>query len=168
MLSTILHYDLKECCLQFCTTSSGNFAYNYVLRALITSRMSIPLAFETVLPTLSEKCQLTPWDVRGKGTFTTLSVRFNEDTGVISDYQEPVSCVTRTERSRQVNSGVMPSVRRQDNSWQQNRRVNKIQLRKATFLRTTLIWKPIPFVCLSVPHRSVIRIRPMPATSQWS
>ena len=57
--------------------------------------MSIPLALETVLQTLSEKCQLTSWNIRGKGKLTTLIVRFNEDTGAISDQHEPVSCVTR-------------------------------------------------------------------------
>ena len=75
-----------------------------------------------------------------------------------------------TKRSRQVNSaGVTPSVRRQgNNSWQHNRRVNKTQLRKTTFLRTTLSWKPAPSVCLSVPHLTVIHIHRMPGTRQWS
>ena len=52
--------------------------------------MSIPLALETVLQILSEKCQLTSWDIRGKEKLTTLIVRFNEDTGAISNQHEPV------------------------------------------------------------------------------
>ena len=141
----------------------------YYERQLPTPKMSIPLALETMLPTLSEKCQLTSWDIRGEGKSTTLTVRFNEDTGVISDQYEPVNCVNVIQRSRQVNSGVTPSVRRQDNRWQQNRRVRKKkQFHKRTFLRTTLIWKPAPSVCLPVPHLSVIHIHSMPATCQWS
>ena len=55
----------------------------------------MPLALETVLRTLSESCQLTSWDIRGKGKMTTLIVRFNEDTGAIEDQHEPVRSVTR-------------------------------------------------------------------------
>ena len=124
--------------------------------------MRIPLALEMVLWTLSEKCQLTSWDIRGKGKFTTLIVRFSKDTGAISDQHEPVTCIHIIERSHQVNSGVMNRVRRQDNSWQQNRRLNKTQLRKTTFLGTMLISKPAPLVCLSVLHLSVIHIHLMP------
>ena len=57
--------------------------------------MSVPLALETVFRTLSEKCQLTSWDIRDKRNFTTLIVRFNEDIGAISDQHEPVSFVIR-------------------------------------------------------------------------
>ena len=55
----------------------------------------MPLALEMVLRTLSESCQLTSWDIRGKGKMTTLIVRFNEDTGAIEDQHEPVRSVTR-------------------------------------------------------------------------
>ena len=49
-----------------------------------------------MLPTLSEKCQLTSWDIRGEGKSTTLTVRFIEDTDTnISEQYELVSCVTR-------------------------------------------------------------------------
>ena len=55
----------------------------------------MPLALEMVLRTLSESCQLTSWDIRGKGKMTTLIVRFNEDTGAIEDQHELVRSVTR-------------------------------------------------------------------------
>ena len=53
---------------------------------------------------------------------TTLIVRFNEDTGAIEEHHEPVREVLHViERNHQVNSGLTPSVRRQDDK---NRRVN--------------------------------------------
>ena len=55
----------------------------------------MPLALETVLRMLSESCQLSSWDIRGKGKMTTLIARFNEDTGAIEDQHEPVRSVTR-------------------------------------------------------------------------
>ena len=55
----------------------------------------MPLALETVLRTLSESCQLTSWDIRGKGKMTTLIVSFSEDTGAIKAQHEPVRSVTR-------------------------------------------------------------------------
>ena len=57
--------------------------------------MCMMLALKTVLRTLGENCQLTSWDISGKGKTTTLIVRFNEDTGAIEDQHEPVRSVTR-------------------------------------------------------------------------
>ena len=59
----------------------------------VAANMCMPLALETALRTLSESCQLTSWDIRGKGKMTTLIVRFNEDTGAIEDQHEPVRSV---------------------------------------------------------------------------
>ena len=58
----------------------------------------MPLALETALRTLSESCQLTSWDIRLKGKMTTLTVRFNEDTGPIEDQHEQVRSVAHYRR----------------------------------------------------------------------
>ena len=66
----------------------------------------MPLALATVLRTLSENCQLTSWDIRGKGKMTTFILRFNENTGATEDQHEPVRSVTRY---RQMNTGLETS-----------------------------------------------------------
>ena len=75
--------------------SSRNYFHISVLRVPVSSNMCMPLALETVLRTLSENCQFTSWDIRGKGKMTTPTVRFIEDTGAIEDQHELVRSVTR-------------------------------------------------------------------------
>ena len=100
VLSLSLSLSLSRVACPWLPASSEEFQLSdyfhiSVLRVPFASNMCMPLALETVLRTLSESCQLTSWDIRGKGKMTTLIVRFNEDTGAIEDQHEPVRSVTR-------------------------------------------------------------------------
>jgi hypothetical protein len=57
--------------------------------------MGIPVALESVLQTMSEKCMLTSWDIRSRGGSCTLTVRFHDTTAAIDTQQEPATSVTR-------------------------------------------------------------------------
>ena len=44
------------------------------------STVNLPVALKSAQQSLSAQCQLSSWDVRGKGNFTTVVVRFTADT----------------------------------------------------------------------------------------
>ena len=44
--------------------------------------VNLPVALDSALQSLSAQCQLSSWDVRGKGKFTTVIIRFNADTAM--------------------------------------------------------------------------------------
>ena len=129
-------------------------------------KSSIPLVLETVLRTLREKCQRTSWDIRGKGKFTTLIVRFNADTGAISDQHEPVSCVTRYRKKSpsKLTHDEQRAKARQQLATEQARKQNTVTESKLSPTDAEL--ETAPLVCLSVPRHKVIYIHLMPATCQ--
>ena len=61
-----------------------------------TTKLPVPL--DSALQSLSEQCQLLSWDVRGKGKFTTVVIRFNADTAM-SGEQPPARAVSYRRKS---------------------------------------------------------------------
>ena len=59
---------------------------------------NIPVALHSALQSLSAQCHLSSWDVRGKGKFTTVVIRFNADT-TMSVEQPPARAVSYRRKS---------------------------------------------------------------------
>ena len=60
--------------------------------------VNLPAALDSALQSLSAQCQLSSWDVRGKGKFTTVVIRFNADTAM-SGEQPPARAVSYRRKS---------------------------------------------------------------------
>ena len=60
--------------------------------------VNLPVALDSALRSLSPQCQLSSWDVRGKGKFTTVVIRFNADTAM-SGEQPPARAVSYRRKS---------------------------------------------------------------------
>ena len=60
--------------------------------------VNLPVALDSALQSLSAQCQLSSWDVRGKGKFTTVVIRFNADTAM-SGEQPPARAVSYGRKS---------------------------------------------------------------------
>ena len=60
--------------------------------------VNLPVALDSALQSLSAQCQLSSWDVRGKGKFTTVVIRFNADTAM-SGEQPPARAVSYRRKS---------------------------------------------------------------------
>ena len=60
--------------------------------------VNFPVALDSALQSLSAQCQLSSWDVRGKGKFTTAVIRFSADTAM-SGEQPPARAVSYRRKS---------------------------------------------------------------------
>ena len=60
--------------------------------------VNLPVALDSALQSLSAQCQLSSWDVRGKGKFTTVVIRFNADTAMSAE-QPPARAVSYRRKS---------------------------------------------------------------------
>ena len=60
--------------------------------------INLPVALDSARQSLSAQCQLSSWDVRRKGKFTTVVIRFNADTAM-SGEQPPARAVSCRRKS---------------------------------------------------------------------